>query len=325
MEATFRILIGTSGFSYPDWRGTVYPPDLKKRKIHELEFLSEFFDFCEINNSFYRPVSPDVARKWCQYVANNKEYQFTAKLTEVFSHAPGRDRKKSSSAETIKYTPQDVEDAKKGFDPIANAGRLGALLLQFPISFKHTEGNWDHLIDVLHLFRGYLLAVEVRHKTWSDPLVLKALESENVAFCNIDQTRLGETLEGTEYVTAPIAYLRLHGRSKDWFTAKNRDERYDFLYSKGSLEKIKSKVQNMAVKAEKTFVAANNHPKGQAAVNAVELKSLLFDKKVRAPETLVKSYPELEEFAVATQLDQMPDAENVQQSGSKRQKRRKSV
>lgn len=303
MGVTSQILIGTSGFSYPDWRGTVYPPDLKKKKVHELGFLSKFFDFCEINNSFYRPVSPDVAKKWCQHVANNKEFQFTAKLTEAFSHAPGRDKKKSSSVETIRYTPQDVEDAKKGFDPIAKAGRLGALLLQFPISFKYTDGNWDHLIDVIHLFREYPLAVEVRHKSWSDPLVLKALESENVAFCNIDQTRLGETLEGTEYVTAPVAYLRLHGRSKDWFTAKNTDERYDYLYSKGSLEKIKNKVQNMAGKAEKTFVAANNHPKGQAAANAIELKSLLSDKKVRAPETLVKTYPELEEFAVTEDLN----------------------
>jgi|SRR5436190_2079528 len=123
-------------------------------------------------------------KKWCEYVANNKEFQFTAKLTEVFSHAPGRGNKESSSAETIRYTAQDIEDAKKGFEPIASAGRLGALLLQFPISFKYTEGNWDHLIDVLHLFRDYPLAIEVRHKTWADPSVLKALQEENIAFCN---------------------------------------------------------------------------------------------------------------------------------------------
>jgi uncharacterized protein YecE (DUF72 family) len=102
---------------------------------------------------------------------------------------------------------------------------------------------------------------------------------------------LGETLAGTEYVTAPIAYLRLHGRSKNWFTAKNRDQRYDYLYATGSLEKIKTKVQSMAARAEKTFVAANNHPKGQAAANAIELKSLLSGKKVMAPEPLVKTYP----------------------------------
>ena len=101
MSNGHRILIGTSGFSYPDWHGTFYPQDFKKRKIHELEFLSEFFDFCEINNRFYRPVNPEVAQKWCQYVANNKEFQFTAKLTEVFTHAPGRGNKKSSSMNKI--------------------------------------------------------------------------------------------------------------------------------------------------------------------------------------------------------------------------------
>ena len=60
----------------------------------------------------------------------------------------------------------------------------------------------------------------------------------------------------------------------------------------------------MAAKAEKTFVAANNHPKGQAAANAIELKSLLSDKKVKAPEPLVKTYPELKEFAATENLSQ---------------------
>jgi uncharacterized protein YecE (DUF72 family) len=293
-----RIFVGTSGFSYPDWHGTFYPPNFKQLKMHELQFLAQFFDFCEINNTFYRPVNPATSRKWCQYVTNNKEFQFTAKLTEVFTHAPGRGNKKSSSAETIRYTAQDIEDAKRGFEPIMSAARLGALLLQFPISFKYTEANWDHLIDVLHLFHEYPLAVEVRHKTWADSLVLKALQEERIAFCNTDQTRLGESLEGTEYVTAPFAYLRLHGRSKEWFTAKNRDARYDYLYSKQSLQKVKGKIEKMADAADKIFVAANNHPRGQAAANAVELKSLLSVGKVSAPEALMKTYPVLEEFAV---------------------------
>jgi uncharacterized protein YecE (DUF72 family) len=301
-----RIFVGTSGFSYPDWHGTFYPPDFSRMKMHELQFLAQFFDFCEINNSFYRPVNPETARKWCEYVVNNKEFQFTAKLTEVFTHAPGRGNKKSSSAETIRYAAQDIEDAKRGFDPIANAGKLGALLLQFPISFKYTEGNWDHLIDVLHLFREFSLAVEVRHKSWADPLVLKALQNEHVAFCNIDQTHLGETLEGTEYVTASFAYLRLHGRSKEWFAAKNRDARYDYLYSRESMQKVKTKIEKMAAAVGKTFVAANNHPRGQAAANAVELKSLLSGGKVSAPAALVKTYPVLEEFAVSENLAELP-------------------
>jgi uncharacterized protein YecE (DUF72 family) len=287
-----NVFIGTAGFSYPDWRGIVYPTDLKKRKIHELEYLSQFINLCEINNSFYRPINPDVAKKWCGYVADRPDFQFSCKLTEVFTHAPGREKKKSSTAETIKYTQQDIDDAKRGFEPIMHVGKLAALLLQFPISFRHTEGNWDHLIDVFHLFREFPLALEVRHKSWSDPLVLNALREEKVCFCNIDVTRIGDTLEGTEIVTSPLAYFRLHGRSKQWFTAKNRDERYDYLYSQSSLEKIKTKVEKAANEAQKTLVATNNHYKGQAAVNAIELNNMLGKKRVKAPKTLVEHYPE---------------------------------
>jgi uncharacterized protein YecE (DUF72 family) len=287
-----NVFIGTAGFSYPDWRGIVYPPDLKKRKIHELEYLSQFINLCEINNSFYRPINPDIAKKWCGYVAERSGFQFSCKLTEVFTHAPGREKKKSSTAETIKYTQQDIDDAKRGFEPIMHVGRLAALLLQFPISFRHTEGNWDHLIDVIHLFREFPLALEVRHKSWSDPLVLNALREERVCFCNIDVTRIGDTLEGTDIVTSPLAYFRLHGRSKQWFTAKNRDERYDYLYSQSSLEKIKTKVEKAANEAQKTLVATNNHYKGQAAVNAIELNNMLGKKMVKAPKTLVEHYPE---------------------------------
>jgi hypothetical protein len=110
-------------------------------------------------------------------------------------------------------------------------------------------------------------------------------------------------------VTAALAYLRLHGRSKEWFTAKNRDARYDDLYSGESLGKVKGKIEKMAVAAEKTFVAANDHPRGQAAANAVELKSLLSGSKVSAPDILMKTYPALEEFAVPQSSADLPSSQ----------------
>ncbi|HJX83161.1 MAG TPA: DUF72 domain-containing protein [Candidatus Angelobacter sp.] len=294
-----KILVGTAGFSYPDWKGIVYPLDLKKRKIHELEYLAQFFECCEINNSFYRPLDPKIAKRWCDYVAPvNERFQFTAKLTNVFTHAP-QARTTSSSAETIKYTHQDVEDAKAGFDPLMHAGKLATVLLQFPISYKYTEGNWDHLIDVAHLFKSYPLAVEVRHESWAAPLVLKALSEEKIAFCNIDQPRLGETLEGTKYVTAPVGYMRLHGRNyQKWFQGKNRDERYNYLYGEKELDEISERVREMSERAARVIVIANNHYKGQAVVNGLQLKKLFDEKNVKAPEELVKTYPGLKEFVI---------------------------
>ena len=307
-----KLLIGTAGFQYPDWKGIVYPADVKKKYGHELSFLARYFDLCEINTSFYGALKPQSARSWCEYAAReNPDFQFTAKLTQVFTHAPEA-KTTSSSAASIKYTPKDVEQAKAGFAPLAEAGRLGAVIVQFPISFKFRErgksgdpeplyGKWDHVLDVLNLFKEYPLAVEFRDASWNDEWAIKELAARQVAFCNVDQPRLGNSLDGTQYVTAPFAYIRLHGRNYEkWFTAKNRDERYDFLYTGERLERVEKRVSEMAQKVEKTFVVANNHPRGQAAVNALQLKSMLSGLKVKAPDLLVKAYPDLKSEVLTT-------------------------
>ncbi len=285
-----HLYIGTAGFSYPDWRGIVYPKDVKKRYGHELRYLARYLDLCEINTSFYGPLKPKDAKAWCDHVSDvNPDFLFTAKLTNVFTHAKEA-KTTSSSVETIKYTQKDVDEAKAGFEPMMDTGRLGAVLAQFPISFKFKEkkeggeadplyGNWDHVLDVLNLFKEYSLGVEFRDASWDNEWVLKELAERKVAFCNVDQPRLGNSLDGTEYVTAPFAYLRLHGRNYDkWFTAKNRDERYDFLYMGERLDRVKKRAEQMSQKAMKTFVVANNHPKGQAPANALQLKKMLTGK-----------------------------------------------
>lgn len=308
MATANQVLFGTSGFQYPDWKGIVYPADVKKRYGHELTYIAQYFDCCEINTSFYGPLKPQSAKSWCDYVVGvNSDFQFTAKLTRVFTHAPDA-KQTSSSADTIKYTQKDVDEAKAGFAPLVDRGRLGAVIVQFPISFKfkkHEEdpepihGNWDHVLDLLNLFKEYSLSVEFRDASWDDPWVIKELQDRNVAFCNVDQPRLGNSLDGTAHVTAPFAYLRLHGRNYDkWFTAKNRDDRYDFLYEGERLERVKERIEDLAKKAHKTFVLANNHPKGQAAANALELKSLLSGKNVKAPASLLRAYPQLRERTV---------------------------
>jgi uncharacterized protein YecE (DUF72 family) len=117
-------------------------------------------------------------------------------------------------------------------------------------------------------------------------------------------SRLGASLHGTKYVTAPIAYWRLHGGNyNNWFNSKNRDERYDYLYTREelkaiakSLEWMKGKVQQEPSRREikKVIAATNNHYKGQAAVNAIDLKKLLGSKDTPVPEELLKAYPKLQ-------------------------------
>ncbi len=297
MRASSRILVGTAGFSYKDWDGIVYPLGLKKKQ-HPLQFMAHYFDCCEINTSFYGHIQPKTGKQWCEMVSEvNPDFEFTAKLFRSFTHAPGAVLQ-STSAATLNPLDEDEAKSKAGLDSIAARSKLGALLIQFPISFKNTDENREYLRKLIERFREYPLVVEVRHATWEQPEILAQFAAQNVGFCNIDQPRLGRAVGATEHTTARIAYVRLHGRNyKEWFQADNRDDRYNYLYTPEQLQPWKEKIERLGEKAEKTFAVTNNHYKGKAAVNALELKGMLGGKRVKVPETLVEHYPELKEFA----------------------------
>ena len=296
MAQTKQILVGTAGFSYKDWEGIVYPRGLKKTQ-HPLQFMAQYFDCCEINTSFYGHIQPKTGKQWCDLVAAvNPNFQFTAKLFRSFTHAPGAVLQ-STSAATLHPLDEDEIKSKEGLNSLVSQGKLGALLIQFPMSFKNTDDNREYLRRLIQRFREYPQVVEVRHATWDDPTILAQLAEHGVAFCNIDQPWLGHAVRATEHATAPVAYVRLHGRNyKDWFQSDNRDDRYNYLYTPKQLEPWKEKIERLGQKAEKTFAITNNHYKGQAAVNALELKQMLRGKRVKAPETLVDHYPELKNF-----------------------------
>jgi uncharacterized protein YecE (DUF72 family) len=291
------IFIGTAGFSYKDWEGKVYQKDLKKRKIHPLEYLAQFFDCCEINTSFYGHIKPETGKQWVELVsAVNPRFQFTAKLNKAFTHSPLA-VVQSTSSETLRPLPEDEKLARAGLDSLADAGRLGALLVQFPISFKNTADNREYLDRLLKRFADYPLVLEVRHATWNDPEIFAQLAEQGVGFANIDQPLLGKAIRPTDFVTSHVGYVRLHGHNyKDWFASEERNARYNYLYTRKELQGWAGRIKTVSENAKKTFVITNNHPDGKAAVNALELKHLLTGKKVRAPETLVVHYPQIGEI-----------------------------
>lgn len=288
--------IGTAGFSYKDWEGVVYPLDLKKRKIHPLAYLAQFFDCCEINTSFYGHIRPNAGRDWCRMVnAVNPNFMLTAKLYQGFTHAPHGTKPPSPFNLTVEAKEETM--AREGLDALAAEGKLGAVLMQFPISFKNADDTRDYLFKLIGKFKQYPLVLEIRHASWNDRDLLARLAEEGVGFCNIDQPRLGASLRATEHVTSPVGYVRLHGRNyKEWFQADNRNDRYNYLYKPSELKGWAEKIRGVEQKSERTFAITNNHYKGQAAVNALELKSMLSGKKVKAPETLAQAYRDLKEF-----------------------------
>lgn len=284
---TSRILIGPAGWSYPDWFGYVYPT-ARSKDFHEATYLSEFFDTIEINTSFYHPLRPAHAATWLERVAANPAFLFTAKLWQKFTHEPSA-------------TTDDEKAVRAGFDILQKAGRLGAVLLQFPFSFHSTKETISYLAALLNRFADYPLAVELRHASWQSSETLSVLRQHHAAFCNIDQPVIGRSLEPSAESTSSVGYVRLHGRRYDtWFTddpASPAHERYNYLYSAEELDPWVCRIRNIAKHSPNTFVVTNNHFQGKAVVNALQLISILKGSKVKVPEPLRQHYPELDEIA----------------------------
>jgi uncharacterized protein YecE (DUF72 family) len=298
MAPSPQVRIGTAGWSYKDWDGIFYPSGMQRSRQHPLEYLARFFDTTEINTSFYGPLKPELAKLWCRRVgAVNKNFVFTAKLYRAFTHSPIAVMEPTSAA-TIRPTDEDESRTREGLDAIAAEARLGALLVQFPLSFKNTSLNREYLDRLLRQFIEYPRVVEVRHSSWNDAETLAAFSQKNVGFCNIDQPVLGRSLTPTEHVTGAIGYVRLHGRNyAQWFDSDNRNDRYNYLYNEGELTAWKERVESVSERAQTTYVITNNHFESKAGVNALELKAMISGKRVLAPPTLIQKYPELRRVA----------------------------
>jgi uncharacterized protein YecE (DUF72 family) len=281
------IRVGPAGWSYKDWEGLVYPQKPGK-SFDPLEYLARFFDTIEINSSFYRPPVPTTTKSWATRVAANKNFVFTAKLHRLFTHERG------------KATKKDEKEYRQGMDVLAKAGRLGAVLLQFPWSFKNSSEDRVYLGKLLEKFSDYPLVVEVRHASWNTPEVYEWLEERGVGICNIDQPIFKKSIRPQALTTSPVGYVRLHGRNyKDWFREKApRDERYNYLYSIDELDPWLTRIKEVAKETRETYVVTNNHFRGQAVVNAIEIEAAIKEKRVPAPEPLFKEYPRLIESAV---------------------------
>jgi uncharacterized protein YecE (DUF72 family) len=292
------IRVGTAGWSYKDWEGIFYPPGMSRRKQHPLELVARCFDVVEINTSFYGHIKPELAKLWARIVSDaNPSFLFTAKLHRSFTHSPLA-AMEPTSAVSIRPNDEDERLAREGLEAMAATGKFGALLIQFPVSFKNTALNREYLETLLRQFIEYPRVVEVRHSTWNNPETIAYFAERNVSFCNIDQPQLGRALAPTTHVTSSIGYVRLHGRNYDqWFEPEKPSDRYNYLYKSNELVGWKERVEEIAKEAKITFVIANNHFEAKAGVNGLQLKHMLSGRRVAAPESLLQHYPELKAIA----------------------------
>ena len=283
--------VGTAGWAYEDWNAIVYP-EKPGRGFDRLGLMASLFDANEINSTFYRIPAPRQTADWARRVEHNPRFAFTAKLYRGFTHEGT-----AGAAEQKAFA--------EAMEPLARAGRLGCVLAQFPFSFHNTAENRGTLESLLAGFSPLPLAAEFRHASWNTRETRELLAGRAASFVNIDQPGLDGNLPQTDHVTAPLAYFRFHGRNAPkWFGPDTSNEqRYNYLYSEDELapwvERIRGAGLRAAAMAARTgskgslYAILNNHFRGQAVANAIELNAILTGARPEIPSTLADAYPRL--------------------------------
>lgn len=291
-QGTTKLYIGPAGWSYKDWVGPVYPVG---KRIDQLVMIARYFNCIELNSSFYRVPGERLVQSWVRRLSNAPDFTFTVKVWQRFTH----ERKGNS------------DDAKlfiHSFDLLHERGQVGAFLLQFPWSFRNDTDTRQLLQRLASWFYGYPTAVELRHGSWNTSEALRFLSESGLAFCNIDQPVIGNSIPPTAHVTDErLGYIRLHGRNRrNWFRENaGRDERYDYLYNDRELEEWRKRASHLMNRVHNLFVITNNHFRGQALANAFQLRFLFEERKPLIPHTLTSAFPALQDIVApaATQGD----------------------
>lgn len=287
------VRFGVSGWSYPDWKGVVYPSGCKDT----LRAVASLVDFLEINVSFYRTPAPAVTRSWLDRTADLGTL-FTAKLSSQFTH------------ERV-FRAADIDASLAAFSPLGESGRLAALLAQVPHSFTPDAAGFGTLREIARRFLAIApVLVEVRHADWRADDAITRLRSFGLTPIHLDYPGMRSDFAGpampqpqsaSSTMPSPMHYLRLHGRNaKAWFDPKaGRDATYDWHYSSDELQEIRERILRLldSSTAPRVLVAANNHFRGRALAAALELRAAFDAPSVKIPDSLCDRYPELQRLS----------------------------
>lgn len=285
-----KLLIGTSGYDYPEWRGIFYPENLKRQEF--LLYYASIFNALELNNTFYN--MPTADRMLGFYEKSGGNLQFSVKANRLLTHEVGAD-----------WTLQ-AKAFRDAVNPLLEKASLCALLFQFPQSFHYTKENRIYLAKLLQEFPDFPLVVEFRHAEWLRPSVLQGLEKRgsSLAFCDMPDLKYLPNNAFSELGTVPVFpepkpavpepvegpvapsgsqlfYLRLHGRNAaSWYAAAgpenpNSSSRYTYDYSDSELRQFVPVIQNIILTGKKPVVFFNNHPNGSGAKNARRLWEMI--------------------------------------------------
>ena len=286
-----------------------YPPARGRSKtFDELAFYAEHFDTVEVNSTFYGQPRADVTRAWA--ARTPPRFEFSVKLYQKFTHPrmfkgrltgalpedAGHDQ--SLLDALAQPTEADIDAFRRGIDPLASRGRLGALLAQFPASFKDGPASRDYLAGLLSSFADYQVAVELRHKSWSDSIAdtLTLLNGFNAAWVQIDEPKFRFSIRQNYLPNVRgFYYMRLHGRNAaQWWRHEKPEDRYNYLYSSGELKEFTETAEAAQALVKKLYLYTNNHFSAKSVANAVMIKQQLGQPlEGEYPPEFLERYPEL--------------------------------
>lgn len=267
----FPVLIGTSGYDYPEWKGVFYPQDLKHKDF--LSYYATQFNALELNSTFYN--MPTAERLYSFYQRSEGRIQFSIKANRLLTH------------ETDSTWQTTAEDFKTALIPLEQKGCLSAVLFQMPESFHYTRDNRIYLANLIQKFEGFPVMIEFRHREWIKDSVFEGLEKRNAGIVFCDMPRLKNLPDGTLTKTPFIgnkAYLRLHGRNAGaWYAhatyaageSPGGSARYCYDYSENELTQFVPIINAAVREGKKVQVYFNNHPNGSGAKNGLKLKEMI--------------------------------------------------
>jgi len=256
-----EIRVGTSGYTFDDWRGIVYPTSVKGSV---LPHYARLFDCVEINTTFYRVPPASLFEGMLRHVS--RDFVFLVKVPREMTH-------ERELAERVR------EPFLRAIEPLLRTERLGGLLVQFPFSFKRKDASLDHIerLGRALAVTGAPISVEFRNAGWLVEPVYAFLREHGLGFVNVDLPELDNLPERTNILTSDVAYYRLHGRNRAawWAKSENPHDRYDYLYRADQLDEWTQKARDAVGGARVAYVMTNNCRLGQSVVSALQLAQRL--------------------------------------------------
>jgi len=259
-----KLLIGTSGYDYPDWKGGFYPEKLARTKF--LEYYSEHFNSLELNGTYYRMPTSEQMQKMIE--KSEGRVKFSVKAFQDFTHSSHNNTNKSQYQLLM-------SEFKKALDPLLNNNLLLCALFQFPQSFHYEKTERLYLDALLKEIADVPVVVEMRNRQWQNEQVYNALRDRGIGWCITDNPNLTK-LPKTEFITtSDIAYIRFHGRNADMWYKGDNVTRYNYLYSDTELAFFIEPILELLKNDKIVQLFFNNHYESQAVVNAKMIEMML--------------------------------------------------